>query len=459
MPTDLLGQIHSSTAVTSPDWATFRGEVTGMYLLSGQGGEWDSQHLIREYNRNVNSLYTSWTPTEPNATGLFLEPYNAGFSYQGTGDFRDYKWDTYSVVFDGADDYVDTNYQPDFINTNATMCFWCKMDNFNGDQLCGASNSHRFYCGFNGTNAKFGVQDSFKRTTDISAYVSVDTWLHICLVADGGTASYYIDGVSRDTMSYTQDAATNPDTNILIGAISHPHPTQFLDGKIDEVAIFDRALSAAQVLAIYNGGTPQSLAPYSPTAWWRMGDGPLDDGNVAGNGLIGDQVNPTLGSELVLNGDMELDDNWNDLGSPTTNERSTEQVYSGTYSRKCVANAGSEGLKSDTFSLVAGTVYKVSFYYYLEIAAGPTYRWIMKLKDGDGSDLDPSHNLAVTGVWTNITFYTTATATGSSSSFQVFQSLGGDSTLYLDNVSVKQVNGYAGLMENMTASDIVADAP
>jgi hypothetical protein len=217
--------------------------------------------------------------------------------------------------------------------------------------------------------------------------------------------------------------------------------------------------SAAQVLAIYNGGTPESLVSYSPLAWWRMGDGPLDDGNVAGNGLIGDQVNPTLGSELVPNGDMELDDNWNDIGSPTTNERSTEKVYSGKYSRKCVANAGSEGLKSDTFSLVAGTVYKVSFYYYLEIAAGPTFRWIMKLKDGDGTDLDPSHNLTVTGAWTNVTFYTTATATGSSSSFQVFQSLGGDSTFYLDNVSVKPVNGNAGIMENMTASDIVADTP
>ena len=83
----------------------------------------------------------------------------------------------------------------------------------------------------------------------------------------------------------------------------------------------------------------------------------------------------------------------------------------------------------------------------------------MKLKDGDGTDLDPSHNLTVTGAWINVTFYTRATATGSSSSFQVFQSLGGDSTFYLDNVSVKPVNGNAGIMDNMTASDIVADTP
>jgi hypothetical protein len=152
--------------------------------------------------------------------------------------------------------------------------------------------------------------------------------------------------------------------------------------------------------------------------------------------------------DLVLNGAMEIDDHWNSLGSPTTNERSTTQVYSGTYSRKCVADAHVDGLQSDTFSVVAGATYQVSFYYYLEIAAGPTSNWIMKFKDGDGSDLDPSHTLTVTGAWTNVTFFTTATATGSGSYFQAFQSGAGASTLYLDNVSVKQINGNPGTLVN-----------
>jgi len=173
----------------------------------------------------------------------------------------------------------------------------------------------------------------------------------------------------------------------------------------------------------------------------------LIDGQAATNIGYWDDVSVKQ-DDLVLNGTMELDDNWNDVGSPTTNERSTTQVYAGTYSRKCVADATSTGLQSDTFSVVAGETYEVSFYYYLEIAAGPTYRWIMKIKDGDGSDLGSSYSLAVTGAWTNITFYTTATATGSGSYFQAFQSGAGDSTLYLDNVSVKQVNGNPGTLVN-----------
>ena len=91
MPQQLLSEIHSSTSVSSGDWANFRAEVTGMYLLSGQANkEWDSQHLIREYNKNINSRYESWTGTAPVTTGLFIEPYNDGLSYIGTGNFRNY---------------------------------------------------------------------------------------------------------------------------------------------------------------------------------------------------------------------------------------------------------------------------------------------------------------------------------------------------------------------------------
>ena len=37
--------------------------------------------------------------------------------------------------------------------------------------------------------------------------------------------------------------------------------------------------------------------------------------------------------------------------------------------------------------------------------------------------------------------------------------MGSATTASIDNVSMKQINGYAGIMENMTASDIVADTP
>ena len=41
-----------------------------------------------------------------------------------------------------------------------------------------------------------------------------------------------------------------------------------------------------------------------------------------------------FGPELITNGGMELDANWNNQGTPTVNERSLEQVHGGNYSRK-----------------------------------------------------------------------------------------------------------------------------
>ena len=450
----LRDSIHTDSSTGISGWNTHRTALTGEFTrnggnISGRYGEFSKD--IQEYNRKIDTLSGAWQDT-----GMFLTPYNAGFRYTGTGDFN--KWDTYSLDFDGVDDWMDTS-ADDTLAGKKTYSFWAKssLDDYNGVFDHGGDRIGAVVLNWSVPHISLGV--NYYRAFVDAPQQHDGEWHHWVVYFDPSditTSKLYCDGVALGIYGTgTSGSPAAYTTGIRIGRAS----AKYFEGSLDEFAIFDGELSAAQVLAIYNGGTPQSLAPYSPIVWWRMGDGPLDDGNIVGNGLIGDQVNPTLGSELVLNGDMELDDNWNDLGSPTTNERSTERVYSGTYSRKCVANAGSEGLKSDTFSLVAGTVYKVSFYYYLEIAAGPTYRWIMQIKDGDGSDLDPSQSLAVTGAWTNITFYRTATATGSGSYFQVFQSLGGDSTFYLDNVSVKPVNGNAGIMKNMTASDIVADTP
>jgi hypothetical protein len=63
--------------------------------------------------------------------------------------------------------------------------------------------------------------------------------------------------------------------------------TWAFNGLIDEVSIFTTALSSSDATAIYNGGVPTSLTPYSPLGWWRCGDGDtsptLTDNGSGGN--------------------------------------------------------------------------------------------------------------------------------------------------------------------------------
>ena len=359
MPTDLLGQIHSSTAVTSPDWATFRGEVTGMYLLSGQGGEWDSQHLIREYNRNINSLYKSWTPTEPNATGLFLEPYNAGFSYQGTGDFRDYKWDTYSLLLDGVDDYVDAGTAlGDALGDNyagsLTVSLWFKNGVISGDDGL-------FYIGpFTGNLGPFMIQMT---STNIRyslgnvawyrdvGFTDTGSWHHlVCVYAAGSAANskLYLDGVAiTGTISEGFVIANDMDfagKKTIIGAYYSSGYT--FNGHISDVALWNSELSAATVTAIYNNGVPADLSKYSPTNWWRMGEG--DD---TGSEVITDvgslQADPPT-NELITNGDFSSASGWS--------LDSNAAITGGT-----LVLTGSSGLSYQGVDLIAGALYKVTF--------------------------------------------------------------------------------------------------
>lgn len=99
MAKNLKDRIHTSTATGSGDWSSFRSEVTGMFLTglgTGSGGVLGvnytdySNHLIREYNKQVDLRIDSWTGTAIQTTGLVIEPHDAGFRYTGTGNFAAY---------------------------------------------------------------------------------------------------------------------------------------------------------------------------------------------------------------------------------------------------------------------------------------------------------------------------------------------------------------------------------
>jgi hypothetical protein len=72
---------------------------------------------------------------------------------------------------------------------------------------------------------------------------------------------------------------------------------------------------------------------------------------------------PNVGSEIVDNGDMELDSDWYGRNSPPTNERSDVQKHGGTYSRHVVVDAQYEGcyqnvnVEVDTWHQVQAWVY------------------------------------------------------------------------------------------------------
>jgi hypothetical protein len=136
--------------------------------------------------------------------------------------------------------------------------------------------------------------------------LTAGVWSHVCMVwdADGtGAASngvIYINGVAGTTIVLDTLAATILNANdVSIG--SESGGGSYFNGDLDDVAVFDSALTPAQVAAIYGGGVPGDVMPYEPIVVWRMGDDGAYPDIV---GQIGDGARNDADASTVVPVDM-----------------------------------------------------------------------------------------------------------------------------------------------------------
>jgi hypothetical protein len=103
------------------------------------------------------------------------------------------------------------------------------------------------------------------------------TWRHIAWVDDNGAAVLYIDG-ARDATDFTYARADMPVDTATIGGILRAAPSHWFQGEIDDVRIYNFALSAAEVQAIASGKEPPPPPPPGP----RFVRGDVDsDGTIS----------------------------------------------------------------------------------------------------------------------------------------------------------------------------------
>ena len=88
-------------------------------------------------------------------------------------------------------------------------------------------------------------------------------WIHVAATYDGSETTaglkLYQDGVRVDdsdsATAGTYSGMENSNTSLTIGRLTEGATTYFADGLIDEVEIFDRALSQTEIQDIYNAGS------------------------------------------------------------------------------------------------------------------------------------------------------------------------------------------------------------
>ena len=152
--------------------------------------------------------------------------------------------------------------------------------------------------------------------------------------------------------------------------------------------------------------------------------------------------NTMFSGEHVTNGDMEIDDNWTAVGTPTTEEQSTDQKNGGTYSWKFIVDAQNEGIQSDDFTTITGRTYFYSFYVY---SANTTVNIIIRKGDDSGDLVDISSSAFTASTWSRVTGTFTETAGGAGAYIQINSDTGDSSgTYYVDDVSVQLITTYQG---------------
>jgi hypothetical protein len=194
--------------------------------------------------------------------------------------------DRFSLLFDGTDDYVDCGTNGALASEDITISAWVKPEDKDSPALQGIVTTNNTSAGrrdlsVNANRFEF-TQMNASAVSDTIASLTAEcvegVWQHV--VATSATSGsdtvqkIYVNGIlsASETLSgKVQDDIT--DTTY----IGYLNSTRYFNGMIDEVAVWDSALTSAQINDIYNGGVPAALAD-SPVGWWRMGEGNTVDG-------------------------------------------------------------------------------------------------------------------------------------------------------------------------------------
>ena len=186
----------------------------------------------------------------------------------------------YSMNFDSASsDYlqVPNTTDFDFGTGDFTWSLWINYEthvNYSGLLVTGTSNSeYRLKFQTSGQILYMQNADGDSQVADLGTNITGTGWHHLCLVRSSGTITTYLDGSAVDTDSRTGNVNSNGN-DLLIGR----NGSSYFNGLIDEVGIWNTALTSTQVESIYDAtGTnlTKDLTTVSGSNliyWNRMGD-------------------------------------------------------------------------------------------------------------------------------------------------------------------------------------------
>ena len=176
------------------------------------------------------------------------------------------KISNYSMDFDGTSAEIDLGISPvDLVGNSkpysvSAWVYIAQSDLVSGTNyfIIGAFNPDRWYFRIMNSYVGFGYGNTVSNTS--LTQITGDQWNHIVFTFDLTTHTIYINGVSKFTLSSSgQTIASN---NAFIGALNGSSgPINRFKGKLDQLTIFDYALSQDQVTQLGAEGYAFNFIP------------------------------------------------------------------------------------------------------------------------------------------------------------------------------------------------------
>ena len=252
--------------------------VFGDYDNRGAHGHDGKMDQIRLFDKalspgEINSLYNETATTA--ALGTITNPSTIAYYkmqdaadetgfYNGTAtnmDFNSAGKYGFAGKFNGGTSWLSTGLL--LPAPQLTWSAWIKTSNTKftyvvGDfNAAGANATHRFSIRLDSSSLKASINDSaggLGSVVTFGTYTQYGSWAHIVITVDGASVKGYVNGSqlgSTQTASLSITAGVQP---LILGAYgpnTSTHSASF-DGLMDQVRIFNKAISASEVTKLYN---------------------------------------------------------------------------------------------------------------------------------------------------------------------------------------------------------------
>ena len=214
-----------------------------------------------------------------------------------------------ALSFNGTDQYVSL---PDVSllkpTTSFTVTAWVETTSTSAQWIMQSSegnvsttNGFQVYLGSDGTLRALGGNNT-GQTEGTNRFsirpfnpINDGQWHHIAITYDGATAYGYVDALAIDSSSYANGIVYDALNYVEIGRRNTGGATfdQYFDGRLDDVRLYDRALSNREIFYLAKTTIPPK--PQDMIAEWKF-ENNLND-NIGSNNLTALQGSPSYQSQ------------------------------------------------------------------------------------------------------------------------------------------------------------------